>query len=142
MNIKQVIILRTKYPDGKGGTFSPRKGKLVAQGAHASMKIFFDRITSREIDKEDESTAYFTFIGSLEMKEWIEGDFKKIVVGCNSEDTLIMCYNKAQEMEIPCALIEDNGLTEFKGVKTKTALAIGPADSDKIDKITKELKLL
>jgi PTH2 family peptidyl-tRNA hydrolase len=51
-------------------------------------------------------------------------------------------YNKALELNIPCALIEDNGLTEFKGIKTKTCCAIGPYISEEIDKITSHLKLL
>ncbi|MFW6312038.1 MAG: peptidyl-tRNA hydrolase [Nanoarchaeota archaeon] len=38
--------------------------------------------------------------------------------------------------------MEDKGLTEFKGVKTKIAIAIGPAAAEKIDKITEHLKLL
>ena len=35
--IKQVIVIRTKFPDGNGGLKTVRKGKLIAQGAHASM---------------------------------------------------------------------------------------------------------
>ena len=30
--VKQVIVMRTKYPDGKGGFFQLRKGELIAQG--------------------------------------------------------------------------------------------------------------
>lgn len=39
-------------------------------------------------------------------------------------------------------MIEDNGLTEFHGVKTKTCIGIGPWVSEEIDKFTKHLKLL
>ena len=35
MNIKQVIVMRTDL--------GMRKGKMIAQGAHASMKVFFER---------------------------------------------------------------------------------------------------
>ena len=38
MNVKQVIVLRKDL--------NMRKGKMVAQGAHASMKVFFDRFHS------------------------------------------------------------------------------------------------
>ncbi|MFC1681606.1 peptidyl-tRNA hydrolase [Pseudomonadota bacterium] len=38
-------------------------------------------------------------------------------------------------------LIRDSGRTEFGGVPTLTACAIGPDDSDKIDAVTKDLKL-
>jgi peptidyl-tRNA hydrolase, PTH2 family len=39
-------------------------------------------------------------------------------------------------------LITDAGHTEFKGVPTKTCLAIGPNDVDEIDVVTGHLKLL
>jgi PTH2 family peptidyl-tRNA hydrolase len=39
-------------------------------------------------------------------------------------------------------LIIDSGKTEFGGVPTKTCLAIGPDYSEKIDKVTGNLKLL
>ena len=51
-------------------------------------------------------------------------------------------YLQAKQDGIPCALIEDEGLTEFNGVKTKTCIAIGPWYADEIDQITGHLKLL
>ena len=45
-------------------------------------------------------------------------------------------------MNLPVSLIEDAGLTEFNGEKTITAIAIGAASSERIDKLTKNLKLL
>jgi len=140
MKIKQVIIMRMKYPDGKGGTFSPRKGKLIAQGAHASMKVFFDKFNITPRFEKDGFTACLAI--SEEEKQWIEGSFTKICLSVDSEEELISIYNQAKSAGLLCSLIEDNGLTEFHGVKTKTAVAIGPANSDEIDKITRELKLL
>jgi peptidyl-tRNA hydrolase len=51
-------------------------------------------------------------------------------------------YDKAKELNIPCALIQDAGLTEFNGVPTYTCCAIGPDDQVNIDKVTGELPLL
>lgn len=141
-DIKQVIILRTKYPDGKGGFFKPRTGKLIAQSAHASMKVFFDRISNIEEAFKDTNIYSANVVLTDKMKEWVEGSFKKIVVGIDTEEELIKIYKEAKEKGIPCSMIEDNGLTEFKGVKTKTAVAIGPDLSEKIDLITGDLKLL
>ena len=42
----------------------------------------------------------------------------------------------AQAAGLPCALIRDLGATEFHGVPTHTAIAIGPAEAAEIDRIT------
>ena len=137
--IKQVIVIRKDL--------NMRKGKMCAQAAHASMKVFFDRKhfykykDSAEDDYEVDED-YCEFYISPEEKEWIEGLFTKVVVGCNSEIELLFLYNKAVAQQIPCALITDAGLTEFHGKATTTAIAIGPAKSETIDKITGYLKLL
>jgi len=51
-------------------------------------------------------------------------------------------YNQAKEAGLYCSLIQDAGLTEFGGVPTYTAVAVGPAKNEDVDKITGELKLL
>jgi len=143
--IKQVIVLRTKYPNGKGGFFKPRLGKLAAQAAHASMKVFFDRLSINY--QRDDFRTYalgpredWDWLGAV--RPWIEGIFTKIVVGCETEQELSDLDVKARAMKLPTALINDVGKTEFHGVETLTALAIGPAESDQIDKVTGHLKLL
>lgn len=122
MDTKQVIIVRKDL--------NMRKGKIAAQVAHASMKVFFDRI------KEDK------IIISKAMEEWVEGSFTKICVYVESEEELLALYKKALDADIPCALIKDNGNTEFHGVPTHTCVAIGPDYIDKIDAITGGLPLL
>jgi len=127
---KQVIVLRKDL--------NMRKGKMVAQGAHASMKVFFDRMAAHDdgsyVIDEDSVTD--------EMREWMNGSFTKVCVGVSSEQDLLDVYNRALNAGIPCSLITDAGKTEFGGVPTKTAVAIGPDRSDKIDPITGELPLL
>jgi PTH2 family peptidyl-tRNA hydrolase len=127
MNVKQVIVIRKDL--------NMRKGKMVAQGAHASMKVFFDRIVARRDDE-------FLIEVTGEMKEWVDGIFTKVCVSVDSEDELLLLNTLAQTAGLPCALIQDAGLTEFGGVPTFTALAIGPADASKINEITGNLKLL
>jgi PTH2 family peptidyl-tRNA hydrolase len=39
-------------------------------------------------------------------------------------------------------MIEDNGATEFNGVKTKTCCAIGPHSDEKFEGVTDHLPLL
>ena len=114
--MKQVIVLRKDL--------NMRKGKMVAQGAHASMKA-----TLENIDHPD-------------VKAWLEGVFKKIVVSVDTEKELFEIYNAAREANLVCSLIKDSGLTEFDRIATYTAIAVGPAPNEKIDKITGHLKLL
>lgn len=131
--VKQVIVIRKDL--------NMRKGKIVAQASHASMKVWFDRmfqsnelITAYSINPESGLTP--------EMIEWEEGDYTKVVVFVNSEAELLQVFQNATYAELPCALITDLGKTEFHGEATETCLAIGPADSAVIDKITGHLKLL
>ena len=135
MQVKQVLVVRTRYPDGRGGFFKPRTGKLIAQGAHASMKVFFDRIPN-----PDATTLTIPLL--KHEAEWVFGLFTKIVVGCGSENELLELHQKALAAQLPCALVQDAGLTEFGGAKTYTALAIGPASVEEIDPLTGHLGLL
>jgi PTH2 family peptidyl-tRNA hydrolase len=134
MSTKQVIVSRTKYPDDKGGTFKLRTGKLIAQACHASLKVFFDRAWH----------LWFFSIVRLTpaMFRWSIGMFTKISVYVESEEELLEIYKKAKEANIPCSLVKDSGLTEFHGIPTYTAVAIGPDYSNKIDLITGGLPLL
>lgn len=148
---KQVIILRTKYPDGRGGQMGMRTGKIAAQVAHASMKVFFDRkITQlggyridayleRAEGRPDfpEDTEYLLAIPlNAEMHSWVNGVFTKVVVGVETEEALLRCHELAKAAGLPTAVIQDMGATEFHGVPTYTTCAIGPADAAEIDKIT------
>ena len=124
-NPKQVIILRKDL--------NMRKGKCVAQGAHASVTVALDM--ERKImmcDTHPKEKAY---------REWSKDLQTKICVSVSSEQELLDIYEKAKAAGIPCALIKDAGLTEFKE-PTYTAVAIGPDYPVFIDPITKHLPLL
>lgn len=126
--IKQIIVLRTKYPDGNGGFKNIRTGKLVAQACHASIAFLGERIMNGEK------------LTKLEY-EWLTGLSTKVCVQVNSEQELLDIYNKAKESNITAHLITDAGLTEFHGIETMTCVAIGPDTTEKIDSITGHLKL-
>lgn len=118
---KQVIVMRNDL--------NMRKGKMVAQGAHASLKVIMDE-------------AYSGRPPTPAIKEWMMGKFTKICVYVDSEQELVDVYNNAKVAGIPCALIVDAGRTEFNGVSTITCCAIGPEYPEKIDPITRDLPLL
>ena len=127
--IKQVIIVRKDL--------KMRKGKMIAQGCHASLAIFF-KLMFRPIPL----LRMFCLFMTKEMYEWKQGVFTKICVSVDSEEELLEINKKAVDAGLPVALIRDAGKTEFNGVATYTCLAIGPAKSKEIDKITGGLKLL
>ncbi len=132
---KQTIVVRKDL--------NMRKGKLAAQVAHASMKVFFDKMTIFPNKFEPNGLPYAK-INSLSesMVAWMEGPFTKIVLGCDSEDEIHDLASKAKTLKIPYAVIEDSGKTEFYKTPTITCIALGPCDSDIIEQLTQQYKLL
>jgi PTH2 family peptidyl-tRNA hydrolase len=142
-DIKQVIILRKDL--------NMRKGKMCAQASHASMAVIFNYMLPNYLNPYTgvKWLEPFHFDIDLprtetgeEMREWMTGMFKKIVVGVDSLAELVNIYQTAKAAGLPCSLIEDKGLTEFGGEITITACAIGPCAGEKIDPITGKLTLL
>jgi len=129
MSIKQVIAVRKDL--------NMRKGKLAAQVAHASLKA----VTDLAWWTDDYGDVYFGDIYNDDVIKWLKEDMTKIVVSVETEAELLGLYVKANLTEIPHALIQDAGYTEFKE-PTYTAIAIGPAKEKEVDKLTKDLPLL
>ena len=84
----------------------------------------------------------FNVVQGTPWYEWLNGSFTKIVVYVNSEQELLDIYEKAKDAKLPCSLIQDSGFTEFHGVPTYTAVAVGPWWSEAVDEITGDLPLL
>ena len=134
-NTKQVIIIRKDI--------NMRKGKMIVQGCHASLKILSDLMINDNTGGPFELREYFYRINKTPiLEEWLGGIFTKICVSVNSEAELLDIYNQAKEANILCSLIQDCGLTEFGGIPTLTCIAIGPDYNEKIDPITGHLPLL
>jgi len=112
--MKQVIVLRKDL--------NMRKGKMVAQGSHASLY------------------AYLKSPQALR-DQWFGQRQTKICVSVDSEEELFAIHKAAEAAGLTSVLILDAGLTEFKE-PTYTAVGIGPCDEDEVNKITGKLKLL
>jgi PTH2 family peptidyl-tRNA hydrolase len=97
-------------------------GKRCAQAAHASIG------------------AYNTAEKSLQ-KSWLSEGQKKVVLKANDERTLYELKVIAERAGISSSLIQDAGMTEIPP-GTITALGLGPAKSEDLDKITGTLSLL
>jgi len=124
--VKQAIIVRKDL--------NMRKGKLAAQVAHASMNIFLNNAVT---------TSSNLIVGiSKDTKEWLETSYTKIVLGCNSLEDLYKIRDMCIVDNILYAIVQDLGKTEFHNIPTETCIAIGPAQEEIINAITKDFKLL
>lgn len=124
---KQVIVVRKDL--------NMRKGKIATQAAHASLGALLNRAGPAyegEIRINVEDPA---------VREWLNGRYKKICVGVDSERELLEVYHAAIATGVNVKLIQDAGLTEFTE-PTLTCLALGPDYSLRIDPLTGHLRLL
>jgi PTH2 family peptidyl-tRNA hydrolase len=74
-------------------------------------------------------------------EQWLFEGQRKIAVKVKDEKELVELEEQAKKLALPCALIVDRGLTEIPP-NTVTCLGIGPAPSEKVDKLTGRLPLL
>ena len=128
--IKQVILIRRDL--------NMRRGKEIAQGSHASMDFLIERMRGGEKNKL--SNRVSIDLSDAEIK-WISDGMAKICLQVTSESELLMLSEKAARAGLETHLIRDSGKTEFGGVPTFTALAIGPALAESIDAVTGDLPL-
>lgn len=125
---KQVIVVRKDL--------NMRMGKVAAQSAHASMGALLN-YSNRMYEGQ-----LCINVESQPVREWLEGRFTKVCVYVNSEAELFEIYQKAIDAKVNAKIIQDAGLTEFKGIPTYTCLALGPDYPENIDPLTGHLKLL
>ena len=112
--MKQAIVIRSDL--------KLSKGKTASQTAHASLGAY-------------KKSSF------LSRKVWeLEGQ-KKVVLKAKDEDELISIFGKCKNERLPVSIIRDAGKTQVKS-GTLTALGIGPAKDEAIDKVVGKLKLL
>lgn len=102
-----------------------RKGKLVAQGAHASIGAY--RLVA-------------THNNSAIPDNWFEEGQRKIILKA-SEQTILALYDKLIADGIVAYIVRDFGLTQIP-VDTLTCMAIGPDVISNIEDYVKDLKLV
>ncbi len=133
-SVKQVIVMRRDL--------NMRKGKMVAQGAHASVGAFLKLFKKKEAGDVSVSLS-LDYTPDSFLAQWLDGSFAKICLYVDSKEDLVNLYRRVREKapQIPVDLVQDAGLTEFHGVPTLTCLAIGPYWADEINAFTGDLKL-
>lgn len=130
---KQVLVMRR-------GDIKMRTGKIASQAAHAS-HLALTQGSGARFQEGDAGTELVIPLDPAAYA-WLTGNYRKVCVYVTNEAALLEVYRQAQEAGLRCALVQDSGLTEFKGVSTYTAVAIGPHEDARIDLITGELPLL
>lgn len=112
--LKQVLLIRTDLQMGKG--------KMIAQGAHASVQNVLD--CNKKL-----------------LLNWKRGGMKKVALKVDSQEELEELVNKACENNIIANTIQDAGKTQVES-GTMTCGSIGPGPEEKINKICGHLKLM
>lgn len=126
--IKQVIVIRKDL--------NMRRGKEIAQGSHAAMEFLVSRLRAGL----DRGAALELRLSDVE-SFWIAHGMAKVCLQVDSEQALLACHERATLHGLSSHLILDSGRTEFGGVPTYTACAIGPDEAGRIDPVTGELSL-
>lgn len=113
-----------------------RRGKEIAQGSHASMAW----LTRRMVPYTSHGGIRVVALTEVE-QAWVGGSFTKIVCQVHSEQELLDIVARADEAGVLANVITDAGRTEFGGIPTVTAAAVGPDWAEKVDQVTGDLRL-
>jgi peptidyl-tRNA hydrolase, PTH2 family len=128
-DVKQVIVIRRDL--------KMRRGKEVAQGAHASSAWMASAITETLNPATQTASVHLDPVALV----WVTTSFRKITLQVQTEEEITSLHEKALALGLRSHLITDSGRTEFGGVPTITALAIGPDLSTTIDEVTGHLTI-
>lgn len=113
-SFKQVIVVNK--------SLGMSQGKLAAQVAHASILSMFEAPEGIVCG-------------------WLDNSYSKIVLQVESTQDLLDLQERANELNLPSALVIDEGRTELNNGSI-TCLGIGPATKEIIDEVTGKLRLL
>jgi peptidyl-tRNA hydrolase, PTH2 family len=125
-DVKQVIVIRRDL--------NMRRGKEIAQGAHAS-SAWLAHLVAENLDADGNSNVHLDDVA----RAWITGSFRKVTLQVRGEEAITALHEQATALGLRSVLIRDSGRTEFGGVPTITALAIGPDLAARIDEVTADL---
>jgi PTH2 family peptidyl-tRNA hydrolase len=126
--VKQVIVIRRDL--------HMRRGKEIAQGAHASAAWLMSMLAGG-LDGAGAVTLRLDPVA----RAWVTGSWRKVALQAPDEATLRALHAAARARGLRSHLVTDSGRTEFAGVPTLTALAIGPDLAADIDAVTGSLRL-
>jgi peptidyl-tRNA hydrolase, PTH2 family len=112
--VKLALVVRTDLGMGRG--------KIAAQVAHAAVTVV---LISRDAD----------------VAAWLSQGQPKVVLKVTTGEELLALARRARAEGLVSELVHDAGRTQV-APGTVTCCAIGPADSERVDRITAGLPLL
>jgi len=112
--VKLALVVRTDLGMGRG--------KIAAQVAHAAV---IAALSSRDAD----------------LAAWLGEGQPKVVLKVPSGERLLDVARQALDGGLPVEVVHDAGRTQV-APGTATCCAIGPADSERVDRVTAGLPLL
>jgi peptidyl-tRNA hydrolase, PTH2 family len=127
--VKQVIVIRRDL--------NMRRGKEIAQGSHAS-GAWLAELVGDALNHAD-GTADISLDPVAHV--WLTTSFRKVTLQVRTEEELVALHEAALARGLRSHIIIDSGKTEFDGVPTRTALAIGPGLATEIDQVTGQLAI-
>lgn len=127
--VKQVIVIRRDL--------KMRRGKEIAQGAHASSAWLATAVAAAV----DPGTGAAAVLLDPAARVWLTSSWRKVTLQVQTEQELLDLHDAATARGLRSHLVRDSGKTEFGGVPTLTALAIGPDLATEIDAVTGDLTL-
>jgi PTH2 family peptidyl-tRNA hydrolase len=127
--VKQVLVIRRDL--------RMRRGKEIAQGAHASSGWLARAVVAAL----DPATGTATVQLDPVAVAWLTTSWRKVTLQVPGEAELVALDEAARTRGLRTCLVRDSGRTEFAGVPTLTALAIGPDLAEVIDEVTGHLAL-
>jgi len=118
---KQVIVIRTDT--------EMRKGKMCGQVAHAAISAFWKSVNHSQSEIRKNALS------------WLGDIQTKVVCKIGSEKELESVAKSAEAVGLVVARIRDAGHTQLDP-GTFTCIGIGPDTAERLDPITRGLKLL
>ena len=128
MATKQILLIRRDL--------KMRRGKEAAQCSHAAMGFLHSQMKLLPFGGNEYNMSL-----TDEQQDWFSNGTKKVCCPVNSEEEMLAIIEQAKNAGLTTYVVTDEGLTEFGGVHTLTAAAIGPHNEEKFVGITDHLKL-
>jgi peptidyl-tRNA hydrolase len=138
MNAKLIIAVRTDLVDTKGKPVP--LGKLAGQIARAAYLWMLPE--SRKLSLVSLKWFPVSALNEAEI-DWLGSDLNTLIaVEAGTEHDLLQLIKSVEQAGVRTTPIYDAGLTCFGGQRTLTCASFGPAFPDRIDPVTRHLKLL